>query len=110
MGFALLSTTALWEIKLSITYKIAHINKQGVDLIIIPFDSTFGHKPKLEQNQILEYLQTYSASANLSGTVVPCWREGNSFAFVAPSELHPLLNFQSFADILRLINKQLTCP
>lgn len=89
-------------------FKIAHIREQGVNLIIIPLDTSFGRKGSSEQQEIIDSLQTASTSAGLAGTVVPAWREGTSHRFIAPSKWHPF--FQSFGwnQILANINKELT--
>lgn len=55
------------------TYDVAHIREEGVDLIIIPLRSSFGHRTTLEQNETTRYLQACASAAGLAGTVVPVW-------------------------------------
>lgn len=59
-------------------YKLAHIREQGVDLIIIPLDSSFGYKSETDQHDIISSLQACARSAGLAGTVVPIWEEGGA--------------------------------
>ncbi len=91
------------------SFEIAHIREQGVDLIIVPLDSAFGSKSKRDQNEIINSLQDCASSAGLAGTVVPVWRVGNSHAFIAPDKWHPFFKSFRWNDILRNINKKLTC-
>lgn len=90
-------------------FKIAHIREQGVDLIIVPLESSFGYKSNREQNEIIVGLQACASSAGLAGTVVPVWREGSSHKFIAPYNWHPFFKTFGWNDILRNINKELTC-
>lgn len=39
-------------------FKVAHINEQGIDLIITPLSSYFHYKSEAEQEEILDELQT----------------------------------------------------
>ena len=74
-------------------YDLAHVNQQGVDLIIIPLDSSFGSRSQDEQQQIICELQLHASSAGLKGTVVPVWDSFGRMAFIAPQNWHPF--FQS---------------
>jgi hypothetical protein len=90
-------------------YKIAHIRKQGIDLIIVPLDSSFGNKSEADQHEIISGLQACASSAGLAGAVVPIWRDGNGHRFIAPPNWHPFFKTFSWNDVMRNINKELTC-
>ena len=90
-------------------FKIAHIREQGVDLIIVPLYSSFGYKSRNEQDEFIGALQVCATSAGLAGTVVPVWREGSSQKFIAPHNWHSFFKTFGWNDILRNINKELTC-
>ena len=90
-------------------YKIAHIREQGIDLIVIPLDSSFGYKSESDQHDIISGLQACASSAGLAGTVVPIWREGSGHRFIAPPNWHPFFKTFSWNDAMRNINKELTC-
>lgn len=66
------------------TYDIAHIKEQGVDLIIVPLNSSFNNKTTKEQNEFLKIFQARSDDAGLIGTVVFIWKVGNNTNFIAP--------------------------
>lgn len=90
-------------------FKIAHIREQGVDLIIVPLDSSFGNKTQSEQSETIASLQLCASSAGLAGKVVPVWREGSSHRFIAPQQWHPFFKSIGWNQIMASINKELTC-
>lgn len=92
------------------SYNIAHINVQGVDLIIIPLNSSFGYKTSLEQNEIKRSLQVCASGAGLNGTVIPIWLDSlDRMNFIAPQSYHPYLKSIDYGFVLMNINKTLTC-
>ncbi|AMP15515.1 hypothetical protein [Collimonas pratensis] len=91
------------------TFQVAHIREQGQDMIIIPLDSGFNHKSSAEQNQIIAELQACASSAGLAGTVVAVWRVGSSHKFIAPRQWQEFFKSFSWNDIVRNVNKDLTC-
>lgn len=92
------------------SYDVAHIREQGVDLIIIPLDSSFDHKVSSEQRRIISGLQLCASSAGLAGTVVPVWEDSSGrMAFIAPQGYHPFFQSIDLSYIARNINRELTC-
>jgi len=92
------------------TFDVAHIRQQGVDLIIIPLTSSFGHKTSNEQKSIVVALQAASRSAGLAGTVVPVWDAGfGRMAFLAPRPWHSFFASINLMFVSSNINRQLIC-
>ena len=92
------------------TYEVAHIQEQGVDLILIPLDSSFGFKIPIEQHKIVDVLQECATAAGLIGTVVPVWDTGGGqMAFLAPPNWHPFLSSIDLTFVTLNINRTLTC-
>ena len=83
------------------TYKVAHLREQGQNMIIIPLDQ----QPSDDQ---IDSLQYGASSAGLAGTVVPVWRSGSSFRFIAPQPWHPFFRGLSWNFIIANLNKRLT--
>jgi hypothetical protein len=74
-------------------YDVAHVREQGIDLIVIPLDSSFGQKTREDQTQEIAILQTHANGAGLAGTVVPVWDAGGGrMAFIAPQQWHPFFS------------------
>lgn len=91
------------------TWKVAHIREQGQDIIIVPLEPAFGSKPGGTQQEFIEALQICAANAGLAGRIVPVWRAGNQFKFIAPQGWHPFFKSLSWNQILANINKTLSC-
>lgn len=90
-------------------FNIAHIREQGVDMIIVPLDSSFGHKPTSAQHETIDSLQAYATSAGLAGRVVVVWQEGNGHRFIAPPNWQPFFKSLGWGQIMASINKELVC-
>jgi hypothetical protein len=92
-------------------FDVAHIQRQGINLIIVPLDSSFRYKTPTDQQAVWRALQTYAASAKLVGTVVPVWDAGNGrMGFLAPHNWHPFFKSLDLAFVATHINRRLVCP
>jgi len=90
------------------TFQVAHINQQGVDLVIILVQSSFGTKSNHEQDLIMQELQAKSISAGLRGNVVPVWEAGGGrLGFRAPQNQHAFFQSITPSFINANINKSL---
>jgi hypothetical protein len=92
------------------SFDIAHLREQGQDMIIVPLDSSFGHKSSGDQQQTIAALQASARGAGLAGTVVPVWNDGlGRMVFIAPRPWHPFFQSISLNFVAGNINKRLTC-
>ena len=89
-------------------FKVAHLQEQGQDMVIIPLESRFEQKSAAEQHKIISDLQTHSLAAGLKGTVVPVWESGNQLRFIAPTPWHPFFKGISLQQIWDSINKEIS--
>ena len=90
------------------SFNAAHVREQGVDLIIVPVSSSFGHKPESEQVEIIDAMQVAANSAGLAGTVVPVWQIGSRTVFIAPPNWHPFFKSITWAEVLASVNKTIS--
>jgi hypothetical protein len=89
-------------------FKVAHIKKDGVDLIIIPLESSFGHKSDSDQREIITNLQLHARSAGLAGTVVPVWDGGGGrMGFIAPRNWHPFFTSINLAYVWANVSREI---
>lgn len=89
-------------------FDVAHIKEQGIDLIIIPLNSSFRFKNESEQHEIISELQLRASNAGLAGTVVPVWDNGGGrMAFIAPENWHPFFRSINLQFVTANINRQL---
>jgi len=89
-------------------FKVAHIKQQGVDLIIIPLERSFGNSVGSDQQAIVDELQVHSQAAGLAGTVVPVWDSGGGrMSFLAPTNYHPFFRSISLNYVLSNVNREI---
>ena len=49
-------------------YRVAHLRRQGQDMIIVPLDPSFGAKAERDKQAFIAELQVYTRSAGLVGS------------------------------------------
>jgi hypothetical protein len=89
------------------TFEVAHINEQGVNVVVVFVDPSVAHKSPQEQNAIAATLEQCAHSANLAGNIAMVWPGG----FWAPQNQHAFFTSPggSFAALRLRINKKLNC-
>jgi hypothetical protein len=91
------------------TLKVAHVRQQGIDLVIAPLNSDFGHKTRHDQEEIVSEIQVRSRSAGLAGTVVPVWDNGGGrMAFIAPNNWHPFFHSLNLSAVWANVNCEIS--
>jgi hypothetical protein len=90
------------------SYEIAHIREQGVDMIIVPLESSFGLQSDQAQRGFIAELTRRARGARLAGGVVPVWEEGSSFAFIAPPNWHGFFRSIDMFYVGCAVNKTLS--
>jgi hypothetical protein len=89
-------------------FKVAHVKQSGIDMIIIPVDSSFGGKTPRDQQGIMNDLQRHAQSAGLAGAVVPVWEEAvGQMGFRAPTAWHPFFMSINLQWVWSNINREL---
>jgi hypothetical protein len=89
-------------------FKVAHVREQGVDLIIVPLNSSFSQKMQHERNSFVAELQMRANLAKMAGTVVPVWSlSSGGMGFMAPKNWHSFFRGLSLSVVARNINKEL---
>mgnify|MGYP001550179294 CR=1 FL=1 len=90
------------------TYKIAHINRQGQDIIIVPLESidSLNH---MERCVIGDALQFFATDAGLKGNVCLVWQTGDIFKYLAPSLWYSFFGSIDMDFVKANLNRTLTC-
>lgn len=92
------------------SFHVACITHQGLDVIIVPVDSSFGLRPGAEQARTLEALQRCAAAAEMPGTVAAIWDDGKGrIAFRAPPPLHDFFRGIDMVYVATALNRELAC-
>lgn len=88
---------------------IAHLRQQGQDMIIVPLDSSFGHKAQDDQQAAIGEIQRAAIGAGLRGRVVPVWDNGGGrMAFIAPQPWHPFFRSLDLSTVYANVNRELS--
>jgi len=89
------------------TFQIAHINEQGVNVVVVFVDPAVAFKSAQEQNLIATSLQLCAQAGGLAGNIAMVWPGG----FWAPNNQHAFFGSPggSYEGLLRRINKTLSC-
>jgi hypothetical protein len=91
-------------------FEIAHLHKQGQDIIIVPLNRDFGNKTHADQQSVTGALQACARAAGLRGTVVPVWDGGSCrMMFLAPQLWHSFFSSINLRFVASNINGRLTC-
>lgn len=90
------------------SYKIAHLNRSGQDMVIVPLDSSYDSKSSSEQAGFEGLLQNKAYSAGLAGDVVTVWEKGGQMRFRAPVQWHPFFKSIGMNYVLQNVNRTLS--
>jgi hypothetical protein len=90
-------------------FDVVHVREQGIDLIIVVVAPSFAQKATKEQNALVDTLTLCSHKAGLAGTVVPVWRAGSGFGFLAPTQWHAFFKSLTPEMLAANVNRRLTC-
>ena len=91
------------------TFQVACLQHDGLDLIIVPVDRSFGKRSATEQARIQEALQRSAAAENLTGVVVPVWEGANGqMDFRAPATLRDFLKSIDMVYVATALNRNLS--
>jgi hypothetical protein len=87
------------------TFQVAHLQRNGEDIIIVPVDRAFEKRSPTEQARIQEAFQRSALSVKIPGVVVPVW-EGTAgrMAFRAPPPWHEFLKSIDMVYVATALN------
>ena len=91
------------------TFQVAHLRRDGQDVIIVPVDRSFGKRSPAEQARIQEAFQRSAATADISGVVVPVWEDASGrMAFRAPPPWHEFFKTIDMVYVATALNRSLS--
>jgi hypothetical protein len=90
------------------SYDIAYVRELGQNMILIPLDSSFGHKPEAAQNSFLFEFEKRAHNAGLRGQAAAVWETGGRTETRGPRNWAGFLGSLSMALVLRNVNKKLS--
>lgn len=91
------------------TFQVAHLQRDGKDIIIVPVDRAFGKRSPAEQARIQEAFQRSALAAEMPGVVVPAWEDAaGRMAFRAPPPWHEFLKSIDMVYVATALNRTLS--
>jgi hypothetical protein len=91
------------------TFQVAHLQRDGKDVIIVPVDRSFAARSPGEQARIQEAFQKSAAAAKIPGVVVPVWEDASGrMAFRAPQSWQPFMKTIDMVYVATALNKTLS--
>ena len=91
------------------TFQVAHLTRDGQDVIIVPVDRSFGKRSPAEQARIQEAFQRSAGAADIPGVVVPVWEDASgTMAFRAPPPWHEFLKSIDMVYVATALNRKLS--
>lgn len=84
------------------TFDVAHFEEQGQQVIVV-----FVAR-ELSESECAR-LQVCATASGLAGTVVPVWRSGRGFRFLAPCQWASFFETVPWQVLVANINMKLTC-
>ena len=91
------------------TFQVAHLRRNGQDVIIVPVDRSFGKRSPGEQARIQEAFQRSAAAVELPGVVVPVWEDASGrMAFRAPPPWHEFFKSIDMVYVATALNRSLS--
>jgi hypothetical protein len=86
---------------------VACFKEIGFELVLVPFDESFGRKSNSEKRELIKNLQLDVISSGMKGTVVPIWKNEDFKYFIAPIELHPFIRGFTWDEVVLNVNREL---
>ena len=91
------------------TFQVAHLHRDGQEVIIVPVDRSFGKRSPSEQARIQEAFQRSAAAADMPGVVVPVWEDATGrMAFRAPPPWHDFFKSIDMVYVATALNRSLS--
>ncbi len=91
------------------TFQVAHLRREGQDVIIVPVDRSFGKRSLTEQARIQEAFQRSAAATDMQGVVVPVWEDASGrLAFRAPPLWHDFFKSIDMVYVATALNRSLS--
>lgn len=92
-----------------IKYKLAHIHTRGVDLILIPLDSSIETHSIADQGEIHKSFQMVAGSAGLRGNIVLVWdKGGGATGFLSESHIQSVMQKITYEFVQTKLNREMS--
>lgn len=86
-------------------FKFTRLRELKTDLILVPLESAFGTKPRVEQQWLIDRIGKAARDMQMPGVVILVWDRGDGrIGFRAPLSLHSYVKTLSLVEIMSRID------
>ena len=90
------------------SFKVAHLQEQGQNMLLFPLDNSFHHKPEHEQSSIVDELEARAHAAGLAGKAAVFWEHGGRGYFRGPRQWQPFLRSIGVRWVMMQVNREVS--
>jgi hypothetical protein len=88
--------------------KVAQLNEQGQDMVIVIMDPAFARASPTQQEATIAQLQSRSNASGLKGTIAMVWDAGGKMDYLVPEPWHDFFRSITLDDVRRQINAEIS--
>jgi hypothetical protein len=91
------------------SFKVAHIHREGQEMIIFPVAAEFGQLPGMDQDRELAFLGSQANRAGLRGVAVVVWETSlGQVTFRAPIACYSCLSGINMEYVMANVNREIS--
>jgi len=88
--------------------KVAQLNEQGQEMVIVIMDSSFARASLSQQEATIEQLQSLSNASGLKGTVAMVWDADGKMDYLVPQPWHEFFRSLTLEDVRSRVNADIS--
>jgi hypothetical protein len=88
--------------------KVAQLNEQGQDMVIVIMDPAFALASPTQQEATIGQLQAKSNACCLKGTVAMVWDDGGRMDYLVPQPWHEFFRSITLDDVRGRLNAEIS--
>lgn len=90
------------------SFKVAHVQEQGQNMLLFPLDRSFGHKTPDQQRAIVDELEDRAHVAGLAGRAAVFWECNGRTYSLGPQQWRNFLRSISIRRVIASVNKSIS--
>jgi hypothetical protein len=88
--------------------KVAQLNEQGQDMVIVILDPAFARASPTQQEATIGQLQAKAKACGLKGTVAMVWDDGGRMDYLVPQPWHEFFRGITLDDVRGRLNAEIS--
>jgi hypothetical protein len=88
--------------------KVAQLNEQGQDMVIVIMDPAFARASPTQQEATIGQLQAKAKACGLTGTVAMVWDDSGRMDYLVPQPWHEFFRSITMEDVRSRLNAEIS--